>query len=115
MVTFDKSMFKSKSFTVVDGTLRLKVTPEEGWYVVQGLDDDGIVTQGRSIEEAIYMAHDAAKGLAESRAIIAAQEAREAKAKIKTKAKTAKPGVGRTGARSRKTPSKRRQSAVAMA
>ena len=107
MVRFKKSMFTSKSFMVVDGALRLKVTPSNGWYVVQGLDDDGLLTQGRSIEEAIYMAHDAAKGLAESRAIIAAQEA--------AKAKTAKSRTGRTGGKRRNPPSKRGLSATATA
>ncbi len=83
MVRFKKSMFKSKSFTVVDGELRLKVTPSDGWYVVEGLDFKGLFTQGRSIEEAIYMAHDAAKLLAEARADMAAEMAAEKKARRK--------------------------------
>ena len=64
-----------KSFTVVDGELRLKVTPSDGWYCVEGLDIKGLVTQGQTIEEALYMAHDAAAALAESRALMAAQKA----------------------------------------
>ncbi|MCC8179466.1 MAG: hypothetical protein LIP23_00920 [Planctomycetes bacterium] len=74
----------NKSFMVVDGELRLKITPDSGWYCVEGLDIKGLVTQGRTIEEAIYMAHDAAKALAESRAIMAAQKAAKSKAQ-KTK------------------------------
>jgi predicted RNase H-like HicB family nuclease len=58
---------------VVDGELRLKITPSDGWYCVEGLDVKGLVTQGRTIKEAIYMAHDAAQALAESRAIMAAR------------------------------------------
>ncbi len=63
-----------KSFMVVDGELRLKITPDSGWYCVEGLDNRGLVAQGRTVEEAIFMAH-AAKALAESRAIMAAQKA----------------------------------------
>lgn len=80
---------KNKSFMVVDGELRLKITPDSGWYCVEGLDIKGLVTQGRTIEEAIYMAHDAAEALAESRAIMAAQKAARAKAQ-KAEAKTKK-------------------------
>lgn len=84
----------NKSFMVVDGELRLKVTPDSGWYCVEGLDIKGLVTQGRTIEEAIYMAHDAARALAESRAIMAAQKAAKAKAqKAKGKAKKATPAT----------------------
>ncbi len=78
----------NKSFMVVDGELRLKITPDSGWYCVEGLDIKGLVTQGRTIEEAIYMAHDAAKALAESRAIMAAQKAMKAKSKSKKSAST---------------------------
>ncbi len=83
MARFKKSMFKSKSFLVVDGELFLKITRTKKWYVVEGLNTEGLVTQGRSIEEAIYMAHDAAKLLAECRAEIAAEKARQKKAKVK--------------------------------
>ncbi len=81
----------SKSFMVVDGELRLKITPDSGWYCVEGLDIKGLVTQGRTIEEALYMAHDAAKTLAESRAIMAAQKAAKAKAQKGKDKKTASP------------------------
>jgi Uncharacterised protein family (UPF0150). len=67
-----------KSFMVVDGPLRLKITPDSGWYCVEGLDIKGLTTQGRTIEEAIYMAHDAAQALAEARAIMAAKKAAKA-------------------------------------
>lgn len=69
------------SFMVVDGELRLRITPSDGWYCVEGLDIKGLVTQGRTIEEAIHMAHDAAEALAESRALMAAQKAARAKPK----------------------------------
>ena len=77
----------NKSFMVVDGELRLQITPCEGWYAVEGLDIPGLCTQGRTIEEAIYMAHDAAECLAVSRAKMAAEKAAKAKATI---GKTAK-------------------------
>lgn len=81
-----------KSFMVVDGELRLKVTPaDSGWYVAEGLDIKGLVTQGRTVEEVIYMAHDAASALAESRAIMAAQKAAAAKAGKAAPRKPAKP------------------------
>jgi predicted RNase H-like HicB family nuclease len=56
---------------------------------VEGLDFKGLVTQGRSIEEAIYMAHDAAKLLAEARADIAAEKIAERKTRAKAKKRTA--------------------------
>jgi predicted RNase H-like HicB family nuclease len=59
-----------KSFVVIDGDLRLLVTPGTGWYVVSSLDIRGLNTQGKTIEEAIANAHDAAKVLAEDRAAI---------------------------------------------
>ncbi len=67
----------SDSFIVIDKGLRILITPSDGWYAVQGLDIRGLNTQGRTIEEAIYMAHDAAKLLAESRTIMAKETARE--------------------------------------
>lgn len=54
-------------FIVIDKGLRILVTLSDGWYAVQGLDMRGLNTQGRTIEEAIYMAHDAAKALADAR------------------------------------------------
>ena len=70
---------KSKPFVVIDGDLRLLITPDSGWYAVQGLDIRGLNTQGRTIEEAIYMAHDAAKALAASRAIMTKEVAKQVK------------------------------------
>ena len=72
-----------KPFIVIDNGLRILLTPSDGWYAVQGLDIRGLNTQGRTVEEAIYMAHDAAKALAESRALMAKQTAKEAKAAVK--------------------------------
>lgn len=77
---------KNKSFMVVDGELRLKITPDSGWYCVEGMDIPGLTTQGRTIEEAIYMAHDAAEALAESRALMSSQKAAQAKQADKAKA-----------------------------
>ena len=70
---------RNKSFMVVDGELRLKVTPDSGWYCAEGLDIRGLITQGRTIEEAIANAHAAARALAESRAIMASEKAARAK------------------------------------
>ncbi len=57
-----------KSFVVIDGDLRLLLEYEAGWYTVSSLDIRGLNTQGKTIEEAIANAHDAAKLLAEDRA-----------------------------------------------
>ena len=57
-----------KSFVVIDGDLRLLLEYEAGWYTASSLDIRGLNTQGRTIEEAIENAHDAAKLLAEDRA-----------------------------------------------
>jgi predicted RNase H-like HicB family nuclease len=56
-----------KSFVVIDGDLRLLLEYEAGWYTVSSLDIRGLNTQGKTIEEAIENAHDAAKLLAEDR------------------------------------------------
>ena len=69
-----------KSFVVIDKGLRILITPSDGWYAVQGLDIVGLNTQGRTIEEAIYMAHDAAECLAVSRAKMAKEMAEKVKA-----------------------------------
>ncbi len=56
-----------KSLVVIDGDLRLLLEYEAGWYTVSSLDIRGLNTQGKTIEEAIENAHDAAKLLAEDR------------------------------------------------
>ena len=80
-----------KPFIVIDNGLRILLTPSDGWYAVQGLDIRGLNTQGRTVEEAIYMAHDAAKALAESRALMAKKTAREAKDAVKARNTESKP------------------------
>ncbi len=62
---------KTEPFIVIDRGLRILITPCEGWYAVQGLDVRGLNTQGRTIEEAISMAHGAARALADARATMA--------------------------------------------
>ena len=57
-----------KSLVVIDGDLRLLLEYEAGWYTVSSLDIRGLNTQGKTIEEAIDNAHDAAKLLAKDRA-----------------------------------------------
>ena len=94
-----------KSFVVIDGDLRLFVECGEKMYVVSSLDIKGLNTQGRTIEEAIENAHDAAKLLAEYRA----SEIKEVKAAGKrvlsrNKSRTTKRTV--THRRGRKTPVK---------
>lgn len=79
---------KNDSFIIIHDGLRLLITPDSGWYAVQGLDIRGLNTQGRTIEEAIYMAHDAAKALANARAMLAKRTAKEKK--IAEKERTAK-------------------------
>ena len=69
------------SFIVIDGDLRLKMHKgPSGMYVAASLDVFGLFTQGRTVEETIANAHDAAKTLAESRAIMARETARSARA-----------------------------------
>ncbi len=57
-----------ESFVVLDGDLRLLVERGEKMYVVSSLDIRGLNTQGKTIEEAIENAHDAAELLSEYRA-----------------------------------------------
>lgn len=52
-----------KSFVVIDGDLRLLIERGEKMYVASSLDIRGLNTQGKTIEEAIENAHDAAKNL----------------------------------------------------
>ncbi len=80
-----------KSFVVIDGDLRLLVTPGDGWYVVSSLDIRGLNTQGRTIEEAIENAHDAAKVLAEDRKEML-KEIAAAKGKMQSMKKVNHPG-----------------------
>lgn len=91
MIKFDKSKFPSKTFLVVDGGLFLKITRSKKWYCVEGLNVDGLVTQGRSFEEAIYMAHDAAELLAQCRAEFAIEEAAKKIHEKKPRVKKAEP------------------------
>ncbi len=72
-----KSAKKPGAFVVIDKGLRILITPSDGWYAVQGLDIRGLNTQGRTIEEAIYMAHDAADALAEAREAMSRETSRE--------------------------------------
>ena len=74
-----KTTRKTEAFIVIDKGLRILITPSDGWYAVQGLDVRGLNTQGKTIEEAIYMAHDAAKALTEARALMAKKTAKEVK------------------------------------
>ncbi len=57
-----------KSFVVIDGDLRLLIERGEKMYIASSLDIRGLNTQGKTIEEVIENAHDAAKVLAEYRA-----------------------------------------------
>ncbi len=72
-----KAAKKTGAFVVIDKGLRILITPSDGWYAVQGLDIRGLNTQGRTIEEAIYMAHDAADALAGAREAMAKKTSRE--------------------------------------
>lgn len=70
-----------KYFIVVDGDLRLKMHKgPSGMYVAVSLDVSGLFTQGHTVEDAIANAHDAAKALAESRAIMAKEISAAARA-----------------------------------
>jgi predicted RNase H-like HicB family nuclease len=60
-----------KPFVVVSGDLKLRFIPDSGGFAVIGVNPRGLNTQGDTFEEALANAHDAAKCLAESRAIMA--------------------------------------------
>ena len=88
-----------KSFVVIDGDLRLLLEYEAGWYTVSSLDIRGLNTQGKTIEEAIENAHDAAKLLAEDRAEMM-REVRDASKKTrKAGAVKSKQAKGKTSPR----------------
>jgi predicted RNase H-like HicB family nuclease len=90
-------MSEKKYFVVVDGDLRLKMHKgPSGMYVAVSLDVSGLFTQGHTVEETIANAHDAAKALAESRAIMAKETANAAKAaKVNSSAKPIRTKPGR--------------------
>lgn len=56
-----------QSFIVVSGDLRLRVTPDSGWYIAESLDVRGLNAQGKTVEEVITNAHEVARLLAEDR------------------------------------------------
>ncbi|MEM6458596.1 MAG: hypothetical protein AAF710_04320 [Planctomycetota bacterium] len=57
-----------QQFTVSDGKLVLTLTVAgDGWYAVESPLDPQLITQGRTIEECFFMAHDALEGLREVR------------------------------------------------
>jgi predicted RNase H-like HicB family nuclease len=85
----------NRSFIVIDGDLRLKFTRDGKWYVVEGLDIRGLNTQGKTIEEALIMAHDAVKLLAEDRAAWMV-ELSSAQKRLQTASRVSGPGRKRT-------------------
>jgi len=48
-----------KPFNVVLAGKRFQFTRDDGWYCVECLDVQGVVTQGRTFEEACHMAASA--------------------------------------------------------
>jgi predicted RNase H-like HicB family nuclease len=64
-----------------------KESPQEKWFSVYGVNVPGLNTQGRTIEECIHMARDAAELLAECQT---EREAEKRKAAIKSRRKPAK-------------------------
>lgn len=91
-----------KSLVIIDGDLRLLLEYEAGWYTVSSLDIRGLNTQGKTIEEAIENAHDAAKLLREDREAMmrevrdASQKARKATMAKSTRAKRKTPAQRKT-------------------
>jgi predicted RNase H-like HicB family nuclease len=85
----------NRGFIVIDGDLRLKFTRNGKWYVVEGLDIRGLNTQGKTFEEALFMAHDAAKLLAEDRAAWMA-ELSSAQKRLQAASRVSGPGRKRT-------------------
>ena len=39
--------------------LHVRVEQSEGWFVAQGLEEPGIITQGRTLDELVFMVRDA--------------------------------------------------------
>lgn len=78
------------SLVIFSGDLRLLIERGEKMYIVSSLDIRGLNTQGRTIEEAIANAHDAAKLLAEDRAEMTNEVAA---AKKKARSRPAKSGT----------------------
>ena len=63
-----------KPFIVISGNLRLRFIPDSGGFAVIGISPAGLNTQGDTFEEALANAHDAARCLAESRAVMAGEK-----------------------------------------
>jgi predicted RNase H-like HicB family nuclease len=41
--------------------LHVQVERSEGWFVAQALEEPGIITQGRTLDELVFMVRDAAE------------------------------------------------------
>ena len=93
-----------KSFVVIDGDLRLLLEYEAGWYTVSSLDVRGLNTQGKTIEEAIENAHDAAKLLTEDREAMMSE--------VRDASKKAKKASAVKSTRTKRTTPSRRKAAV---
>lgn len=43
--------------------LHVKVEQDDGWFIGQGLEEPGIITQGRSLDELVFMLRDAVEAM----------------------------------------------------
>ena len=39
--------------------LHVKVEQDDGWFIAQGLEEPGIITQGKTLDELVFMVRDA--------------------------------------------------------
>ena len=39
--------------------LHVKVEQDDGWFIAQGLEEPGVITQGRTLDELVFMIRDA--------------------------------------------------------
>jgi predicted RNase H-like HicB family nuclease len=77
-------MQSNNFFIASNGKMVLHLEPaEEGGYVVTCPYDSALITEAETLEEAFEMAEDAAIGLAEGRAMIAARERKKCKSRRK--------------------------------
>ncbi|MEM1353783.1 MAG: type II toxin-antitoxin system HicB family antitoxin [Planctomycetota bacterium] len=68
MVKKQKETKELKSYTISDGQMVLTLEEaEEGGFIVRSPSDPELITQAETIEEAFYMARDAAQALHECR------------------------------------------------
>ena len=49
--------------------LHVKVEQDDGWFIALGLEEPGVITHGRTLDELVFMVRDAAELLLEEKEI----------------------------------------------